>query len=295
MKRLIDILGFWQTSKVFYYRFMRKQLNIQHTYPIEVYKAFHYVSSQKGSIKLGDKVVEFNFPHESKQLKVMIRKGTSDAAVFHQIFGMKEYQCLVSLIKSFPALRIRSIIDAGANVGFTSLFFLSYFPEAQIVAIEPDDHNYEMLEQNFALNATAPHVLLRKALWKNSGTVAMTNSFRDQREWSRQVVDKENVGQSTSHKLEGIQLDELFQVAGNESIDILKIDIEGAEKEVFSDYAGSIEVLKKVKFLIIELHNEVDFQRDFEKLLIEAGFHFTYVGESLLGFNSNIFKSSCAV
>ena len=291
MKKLIAILGLWQTIKVFYYRWLRKQLKVQHTYPVELYKALHYVSTQKGTIKLGDKVVEFSLALESNQLKVLVRKETSDAAVFHQIFGMGEYQCLVSLIKSFPGLKINSIIDAGANVGFTSLFFLANFPGAHIVAIEPDEQNYKMLEQNVASNATDPYVLLRKALWKNSGSVTMNNSFRDHREWSRQVVDTQALGQKSSDQLQGIPLNELFQVAGTESIDILKIDIEGAEKEVFSDYTGSVEVLKKVKFLIIELHDEVDFKRDFERILIHSGFHFTYVGESLLGFNSNLFKS----
>lgn len=291
MRKVISILGFWQAIKVFYYRLLRKQLKVRHTYPIELYKAIQYVSKQKGSVTHEDKVVEFKFSHQSRTLKVLIRRGASDAAVFHQIFAIGEYQCLVSLVKSFPKLKIKSIIDAGANVGYTSLFFLANFPEAHIVGIEPDDQNYKLLEQNVTANASAPYVLLKKALWKNSGPVTMSDSFRDHREWSRQVVDTPGAGLKTSTQLEGIPLDELFQVAGTVSIDILKIDIEGAEKEVFSDFNSSIEVLKKVKFLIIELHDEVDFQRDFEKMLVSAGFHFTYVGESLLGFNSNLFKS----
>jgi FkbM family methyltransferase len=290
LNHLIAILGFRRAIKVFYYRLLRRQLKVQHTYPVELYKAIHYIYSKKGSVTPGDKVIEFNFVHESKRLKSLIRKDSSDAAVFHQIFGMGEYQCLVSLVKSFPELKIKSIIDAGANVGFTSLFLAANFPEARILAIEPDAQNFKILEQNVAANVPVPYVLLRKALWKNSGTVTMSNSFRDHREWSRQVVDTPEARQ-TSDQLEGIPVNELFQVAGTESIDILKIDIEGAEKEVFSDFNGSVEVLKRVKFLIIELHDEVDFQHEFEKMLIQAGFRFTYVGESLLAFNNSLFKS----
>jgi FkbM family methyltransferase len=291
LRKVIAILGFFQAIKVFYYWLLRKQLKVQHTYPVELYKAIQYVSVHNGNVTLGDKAVELNFSLQSKPLKVLIRKGASDAAVFHQIFAMAEYQCLVSLVNSFPGLKIKSIIDAGANVGYTSLFFLANFPEAHFVCIEPDDQNYKLLEQNIAANALASHVLLRKALWKNSGSVTLSDSFRDHREWSRQVVDSPDSNSKVSTQLEGIPLNELFRVADTESIDILKIDIEGAEKEVFSDYSGSIEVLKNVKFLIIELHDEVDFKSDFERLLIAAGFHFTYVGESLLGFNSNLFKS----
>lgn len=291
MKKLIDILGFWQAIKVIYYRLLRRQLKIQHTYTVELYKAMHYVSSKKGNITTENGIVEFSFLHESKQLKALIRNDASDAAVFHQIFGMGEYQCLVSLVKSFPGLKIKSIIDAGANVGFTSIFLATNFPEARIVGIEPDAENFKMLEQNVAANVSVPYVLLKKALWKNSGTVAMSDSFRDHREWSRQVVETTATASKTSAQLEGIPLNELFQIVGTGLIDILKIDIEGAEKEVFSDYDGSVEVLKNVKFLIIELHDEVNFQREFEKMLTQAGFHFTYVGESLLGFNSNLFKS----
>lgn len=291
MKKLVSILGFWQAIKVSYYRLLRKELKIQYTYPVELYKAVHYVTAHKGSVVPGDQVIELNFLHESRKLKALIRKQSSDAAVFHQIFALGEYQCLVSLVKSFSGLKIKTIVDAGANVGFTSLFLLSNFPEAFIVGIEPDEQNYKMLEQNLAANASSTYVLLRKALWKNSGYVTMSDSFRDHREWSRQVVDTPVTGQKPSDQLEGIALNELFTIAGTESIDILKIDIEGAEKEVFSDSVGSIEVLRKVKFLVIELHDEVDFKNDFEKMLMSAGFHFTYVGESLLGFNSNLFKS----
>lgn len=288
MKNLISILGFWQAMKVSYFRFLRRQLHIQHTYPVELYKAVHYVWIRKGNILPGDKVIEFRFKHESRELKALVRKEASDAAVFYQVFGMGEYQNMVDLIKSFPGVTIKSVVDAGANVGFTSIFLLANFPEASLVAIEPDDQNYQMLEQNLKLNVYNQHVLLKKALWKNADSVTIQNSFRDHREWSRQVVD---TPEPSVNKLEGIPLRDLFTVAGTQQIDILKIDIEGAEKEVFSNMQDSIEVLKNVKFLVIELHDEVDFKNDFENILKQANFRFTYVGESLIGFNNTLLNS----
>ncbi|MBX2894293.1 MAG: FkbM family methyltransferase [Cyclobacteriaceae bacterium] len=276
--------------KVSYFRFLRKQLHIQHTYPVELYKAVHHVSVRKGKTIPGDKVIEFRFKQESRDLSVLVRKGASDAAVFYQVFGIGEYQNFVDLIKSFPGVTIRSIVDAGANVGFTSLFFLANFPEASIVAIEPDDQNYELLTDNLTRNAPNQHVLLKRALWKNSDTVSIQNSFRDHREWSRQVTD---TPETSANKLEGIPLRDLFHVTGTDQIDVLKIDIEGAEKEVFANTQDSIEVLRNVKFLVIELHDEVEFKHDFENILKQANFRFTYVGESLIGFN-NTLLNECA-
>lgn len=288
MKNIFYFLGFWQTGKVAYYRFLRRQLRIQYTYPVEFYKAAQVILRKKGDILKHERLIEFRFKHETRELKTLLRRDTSDAAVFYQVFGMGEYQNLVDLIKSYPNVQIKTIVDAGANVGFTSLFFLSNFPDAFIVAIEPDDENYKLLTENLKLNGSVHHILLKNALWKNSDTLSIQNSFRDHREWSRQVAETR---QASMNELKGIPLRDLSEVAGIQQIDILKIDIEGAEKEIFANRQDSMEFLKNVKFLVIELHDEFEFKKDFESILKLINFHFTYVGESLIGFNSTLLNS----
>src|ERR1041385_3761622 len=70
------------------------------------------------------------------------RIGSSDWEVFIQIFVNQEYRCVEDIHD--PEL----IIDCGANVGYASLYFLTKFPRAHIIAIEPDRANFDMLLRN---------------------------------------------------------------------------------------------------------------------------------------------------
>src|SRR5947208_4936670 len=71
-----------------------------------------------------------------------VRRGTSDIWTFDQIFVDHEYRCIDSL------QGVTTIIDAGANVGYSSAYFLSRFPEARIIALEPDPENFNALRRN---------------------------------------------------------------------------------------------------------------------------------------------------
>ena len=85
-------------------------------------------------------------------------------------------------------------------------------------------------------------------------------------------------------EVEGVALHGIIDEIETDYIDILKIDIEGAEKEVFSDEKNSRKVLEKVRFIAVELHDEIDFKIKFEKIL-ESHFIFYYSGQTLFGFN----------
>src|SRR4051812_12644684 len=73
---------------------------------------------------------------------VRARHGTSDLMVFDQIFVERQYSCLDHLHD--PKL----IIDCGANVGYSSAYFLSRFPKCALIAVEPDPGNFSMLAIN---------------------------------------------------------------------------------------------------------------------------------------------------
>jgi len=73
--------------------------------------------------------------------KVAIRNNSSDIPLFTNIFILEEYN--VS-----NENQVSTIIDCGANVGLASLYFLSKFPNATIIAVEPEIHNYLMLKRN---------------------------------------------------------------------------------------------------------------------------------------------------
>jgi FkbM family methyltransferase len=177
---------------------------------------------------------------------IYVRPGTSDVWTFEKIFISREYD--LSLLQR--PLTPRTIIDVGANVGYASVFFARQFPTARIVAIEPQEANFALLQRNTAAypNVTA----VRAALWPRPGSLTIQNPEEDA--WAFRVGETRS---SKSETVRGISMPEIMSEHGVSTIDLLKIDIEGAEKEVFED--GSESWLAKTGVLVIELH---DWMRD---------------------------------
>jgi len=138
------------------------------------------------------------------------------------------------------------IIDAGANIGLASIFFANKCPEAKIISIEPEAENFRLLTKN-----TAPYpniVPVQAALWDKNETIHIVDPGHGF--WGF-VTRKACLSDRYLHSVEGLTIDKIMEEYRLASIDILKIDIQGAEKEVFRDTSSWIG---KVRALIIELH-----------------------------------------
>ncbi|MFM9946701.1 MAG: FkbM family methyltransferase [Saprospiraceae bacterium] len=172
-----------------------------------------------------------------------IRPQTSDAPTFEQVILHREYDLTDFRNRIGP---VNTIIDAGANIGFTSVFFARMFPEARIIAIEPDTGNFEKLQQN---TAHLPQVkCLMTGLWHRQASLVVKDGG-----YGAYGFTVEEVPAGYPGALHAIALDDLVHEYGISVIDILKIDIEGSEKEVFS--ANIQKWLPMTKCLIIELHD----------------------------------------
>jgi FkbM family methyltransferase len=171
-----------------------------------------------------------------------LRFKTSDIPTFDQIFMAKEYDFRV---QQPPKV----IVDAGANIGLTSIFFANRYPEAKIIAIEPEASNYEMLKINVApYNNIVP---MNVALWNKNDEISLVDPGLGK--WGFMTQEAEDEG-AVTHKIKSLTVDKIMQDNGIEKIDILKIDIEGAEREVFRDSSSWI---KNVDSLIVELHEHI--------------------------------------
>jgi FkbM family methyltransferase len=144
-------------------------------------------------------------------------------------------------------------VDAGANTGLASIFFSNKFPEARIIAIEPEASNYEMLKMNVAPYRNI--ITMNAALWGKNEEINVVDPGLGK--WGFMTIDndnKEKVVGDMCHKVQGITIDKLMEDLGIERIDILKIDIEGAEKEVFEVSSSWID---RVDAIIVELHERM--------------------------------------
>ena len=180
------------------------------------------------------------------RLPFYLRVPSSDVPTFEQIFVRQDY---AFNIRTAPAI----IVDAGANIGLASLYFANRFPSSRIIAIEPERRNFELLSKNVAgyANITPVH----GALWHENKVIDLVDP--DLGEWGfmTQAADSvdERLGDSL-HEVQGMTVDTIMREHGIERIDILKIDIEGAEREVFRDPSSW---LGKVDALIVELHERM--------------------------------------
>jgi FkbM family methyltransferase len=173
---------------------------------------------------------------------VFVRAQTSDVLVFIQIFVDGELEF------SLPQ-KPSSIVDAGANIGLASIYFANRFPSSIILALEVEESNFELLKRNasFYPNITC----VRKALWSGPAYLTIVNPMGES--WAFRV------GTSTSDNaasIPAVGVKELVQEFEGHRIDLLKIDIEGAEKEVFKN--GMDQWINQVGTIAVELHDNIE-------------------------------------
>jgi len=177
---------------------------------------------------------------------IYLRTSSSDVPTYDQVFLKGEYEFNV---KYSPKV----IIDAGANIGLASIYFANKFPEVKILAIEPEASNFEMLKKNTAQYENI--IPIHGALWNENNQIDLMDPGLGEWGFMTQEVNlkEENLGERR-HRVKGLTIDRIMEEHGIEFADILKIDIEGAEREVFNDPSGWIS---KVGALIIELHERM--------------------------------------
>lgn len=171
---------------------------------------------------------------------VAIRPDTSDPIVLKQVFYERQYANLVDASTKF-------IVDCGANIGLSSLYFARHAPNATIVGLEPEPSNYAAFAKNVEhISRVQP---IHAAVWHRRCNLSIANPSADK--WAHSVSES----QSTI-SVAAMTPAELVKMSPTGQIDLLKIDIEGAERELFSN--GDLEWLSAVKRIVIELHDETN-------------------------------------
>ena len=170
---------------------------------------------------------------------------SSDIDLFQNIFLRGEMDFWRSKTDKSP----RVIVDLGANVGYTSAVFLSLFPRAFVLAVEPDPDNVEICKRTLAPYGDRVKII-EGAVWHSCGQLALSRGiFGDGRAWATQVRTA-SVGEAAS--VTAWDMPSLLKMCPHDTIDILKIDIEGSEKELFSQ--NTAEWLPRARNICIETH-----------------------------------------
>lgn len=231
--------------------------------------------------------LDINF--NGKSFPIYFRtQSRGDIGVLKQIFLNQDYKlaswvqgrALIQYYEKVANYKTPVIIDAGANIGASCLFFNSLFPNSKIIAIEPAPTNISLLEKNIAnMNAT----ILRGALTYAEAMYLHDPNLSD---WGFQVKESGEI------KVECYNPEQVLStLSGSEVPLIFKIDIEGSEKDIFPEGADWVA---SIPLLIIEIHDWMlpgkGTAHPFFKAILKHDFDILIRGENVFCFNNAILK-----
>jgi FkbM family methyltransferase len=211
---------------------------------------------------------------------VTVRPRDSDLAALRQVFYGEEYRVRVpeaerALRQAYQAIvadgAVPAIVDAGANIGAATLWLRSEYPEAHIVAIEPDPATFHLLRRNTERDHRVTPI--EAAIGAEPGHVRLLSTGESWATHTERAEDGTRV----------ITMAEAFGEVSNGRPFIAKIDIEGFESDLFSK---NLEWVDQVTAIFLEPHDWLfpgqHTSRSFQRALGERDFELFLVGENLL-------------
>ena len=186
-----------------------------------------------------EKLVEFKL----KNVKSIIyaRPNTSDFTLIRNILLEQEYPI-------FKDYNPRFIIDAGANIGLSCIYFKNNYPEAKIIAIEPEKSNCNLFLKN---TSRYPDIILLEGALLNESNIETTITNLTDEKYSFRIDRSKKAKKLDDSSVISYSINQLIERYNIENINILKLDIEGSEKDVFS---SNLEWLNITDNILIELH-----------------------------------------
>lgn len=184
-----------------------------------------------------------------------MRLPNGDLSIFYEVFYSKVY----SIPKKYLPKSVERILDLGANIGCSTLYFHEQFPNAKIVAVEASKSNYLVLEKNLEFNKNITPI--HAAINDKEGLVQIVDT---EFAYNSKISANPNEG----YEVKAITVDKIMSQENWTSIDLLKIDIEGAEKALLQN---NNSWLQHVKCIIMEIHEPFTID-DVARIVVPFGY-----------------------
>ena len=192
---------------------------------------------------------------------ILVRPDTTDPFIFEEVFILDEYDFETA---AHPEV----IFDIGANVGYAAVYFAQRYPEARIIAVEPEKSNLECLKRN---TAAYPNITIVEAgIWGKRTRLTLVDPDAKSSDFQLRESRPGEDG------IEALTVDNLLELANTDHVDIVKIDIEGGEKELFAE---NVDWLARVGTLIIELHDR--FKPGCKETFLDAVSRYGFSGHEM--------------
>ena len=202
-------------------------------------------------------------------LKFSFENFLEFAIIYKDIFIKKEY-CFVAENDS-PL-----ILDCGAHIGISALFFKKLYPDSRIICFEPNPRTFKQLELNIKQNNLKDVVLINKAVADKKGEIDFFISKREKSPWGwgDSIVKNKwhHLKKLKMIKIDAVNLSSFI----NKKVDLLKLDVEGIEGRVLEEIEDKLFLVKEI---IVEFHkNKIDSENKLENILLifdKNGFKYT--------------------
>lgn len=197
------------------------------------------------------------FIYKLKGKEYLINKNAGDVPGFRSILASNEYRPFINELKNIGQI---SLLDLGANVGgFIALLDSMNIKLKKIVAVEYNPNTFYRLGVNISNNFNCEYHLLNKAVVGYDRAISKNFTLGGTGD---SIYENNLSSDGTNKTIPGITFDKIYNqyFADDEIIDLLKIDIEGAEYEIFENV--DYKQIKNCKYLLIEIHRTENKNKD---------------------------------
>ncbi len=196
--------------------------------------------------------------------KVLLREVGSDILTFNEVIKDQVYKDVLSQLP-----QCETMVDLGANIGLASLYFAASYPNCRILAVEPNRSSYELLSTNLGEQIASGRCrILNAAVWSSETSLAPDSSVEPDH-YSAFATREACAESDENDGMLGLPIIKILADSGFQRIDLLKVDIEGAEIELFK---GNLDWLRQVSAIAIEFHANSRQVCNFDEIAGRYGF-----------------------
>jgi len=244
-----------------------------------LFKLFRSIPGLRVQIEIDE--YKLRLINESPGIEVYARKyPSSDLITLLEVWGKQEYRHAIDILTA-KEISEPFILDVGGNVGYSVVYFKYHFPAARIICVEPDRLNQRQISKNTEVNGFQNIALVAGALWRKRTKMEIKSDYREGTSASFYVVE------SDQGDVEGYGISDILLIQNWSHIDLLKMDIEGAEKYLFEDEHIAATILSITRVIAIEIHDEKADRKKIYSALSNNGFKYVTKGETTFGLNEN--------
>lgn len=235
---------------------LRKLKHLVYSASSETYKKQYLINQERSKLSNFPRFQETQTMLDDKIIR--IPDAASFLFIYDEMFKKEIYK--FDCKKKNPL-----IIDCGANIGLSVLYFKKLFPSSKVIAFEPDPKIFEILDYNIKAFDLENVALYNTALWNEEKELDFNAEGAD----GGRLSDKDNAPDNLV-KIKALKLSKFL----DRTVDFLKIDIEGAEYEVLKECETA---LRNVDKLFVEYHSFCNQEQHLDEILLilkRSGFRY---------------------